>query len=153
MRYRLGILGGLAIIGIVALALATGISGSGTVEAARPSVRVTTHELMVAPATTEGECSFALNIGWEGTAYAHKNGHYYLFLWSKNNDGADVLVNFEKGTVAKGTGSDIIPSRLFSGSPRAVYRSRIVFYTSKGKDGAKLGRQLEMDQQHLELVC
>ena len=32
MRYRLGILGGLAIIGIVALALATGISGSGTVD-------------------------------------------------------------------------------------------------------------------------
>ncbi len=156
MRYRLGILSGLVIMGIIALGLATGITDSGTVEAARPSVTVTRPELVVAPAVTEGECSFAHKVGWEGSAYAHKNGHYTIFLWAKNDLGDDVLVKFKKDTIAKGKlrGTiESLPLLPHIGSTGTVYRSRIVFFTSKGQGGWQMGRELVRDQQFPKLVC
>ena len=87
MRYRLGILSGLVIAGILALGLASGVVGSETVEAARPSVRVTTHSLYPASATLQGSCDFSIQVAWEGNAFAHKNGHYSLFLMSRQGDG------------------------------------------------------------------
>ena len=152
MRYRLGILGGLAIIGIVALGLATGITGSGTVEAARPSVTVTPHELKVVPAATEGGCSFVQEIVWEGSAYAHKSGHYTLFLKPKTAAGVLLPQIIEYGTIAKGDVSGTITSQLHIGSPGAVYSSRIVFFTSRGKGGAQVGSILLTDQPETEWV-
>ena len=142
MRYRLGILSGVAIIGIVALALATGIVGSGTVEAARPSVRVTTHSLYPASATLQGSCDFSIQVAWEGNAFAHKNGHYSLFLTSEQDDGSRKLDFLGKDTVAKGNPGDVVQGLTFTGTPNTEYHSWIVFFTSKGKEGAELGRQL-----------
>lgn len=156
MRYRLGILSGVAITGIVALGLATGITGSGTVEAARPSVTVTPHELMVAGAAPEGGCNFVQKIGWEGSAYAHKSGHYTIFLWTDDAEGHEFLVDKEEGIVPKGDVSGTIyslPRLPLIGSTGTEYRSRIVFYTSRGKGGAKLGTQLVIHQEYPVLVC
>ncbi len=144
MRYRLGILGGLAIMGILALGLATGISGSGTVEAAKPSVTVTTHELMVAHAATEGKCNFVLNVGWEGTAYAHKNGLARIFLY----DQAGVLIVYDDTPVEKSLNGGSFP---FDWEQRKAgeYISTVVLYTARGKGGLTLGRMLDLNQEQL----
>ena len=142
MRYRLGILGGLVIMGIVALGLASGVVGSGTVEAARPAVRVTTHELMVAGAATEGECTLVLNIGWEGSAYAHKNGLARIFLY----DPAGVLIRYVDVPVVKSRYGGSFGYYWGQGDP-GEYRSRVVLYTSRGKDGLTIGNMLDLNQR------
>ena len=146
MRYRLGILGGLAVMGILALGLATGISGSGTVEAARPAVTVTKHELMVAGAAIEGECSFVLNIGWEGSAYAHKNGLARIFLY----DQAGVLIIYADTPIAKTPNGG---SFEFDWGQRETgeYISTVLLYTSRGKGGQTLGKML--DRSEVPLTC
>ena len=142
MRYRLGILGGLAIIGIVALGMATGISGSGTVEAAKPAVTVTNHFSSSALTTLQGSCDFSIQITWEGNAFAHKNEHYHLFLTSQQDDGPIILYFLRKDTVDKRTARGVVQGRTFIGTPDTNYYSWIVFFTSKGKGGAEVGRQM-----------
>ena len=111
---------------------------------------------MVASAATDGECSFVQKIDWEGSAYAHKSGHYTIFLWTKNAAGAEYLVYKGEGKVLKGNVIGTIyslPRLPLIGSTGTEYRSRIVFYTSRGKDGAKLGTQLVIHQEYPVLVC
>lgn len=142
MRYRLGILSGVAITGIVALALASGIVGGGSVEAARPSVTVITHSSSSAPTALQGSCDFSIQIAWEGNAFSRKNGYYHLFLTSQQADAPVILDFFRKDKVAKGTGGDVVEGLTFTGTPGTKYHSWIVFFRSKGKDGKELGRQL-----------
>ena len=142
MRYRLGILGGLVIMGIVALGLATGITDSGTVEAAKPSVTVT----WSAPTALQGSCVFNIQVTWEGNAFDHKNGYYWLFLRSQQGDGpfkgeGDPV----NGKVDKRTAWGVVQGLTFTGTPDTNYYSWIVFFTSKGKDGSVQGRQLFRD--------
>ncbi len=147
MRYRLGILGGLVMMGILALGLATGISGSGTVEAAKPAVTVTTHELMVATAATDGKCNFVLNVGWEGSAYAHKNGLARIFLFDPDG----VLIRYFDMTVTKSQHGGSFQYSWGEREAGAYHRSRVVLYTARGKDGQTIGRMLDLDQK--ELTC
>ena len=143
MRYRLGILGGLAIMGIVALGLATGIAGSETVEAAKPSVTVTDHSSFPAPSALQGACNINIQVAWEGNAFAHKNGHYRLFLMSQQDGGplkGEGVPLTRK--VDKGTPGGVVQGLIFTGTPDTNYYSWIVCFTSKGKDGVELGREL-----------
>ena len=135
MRYRLGILSGIAIIGIIALALATGISGSGTVEAAKPAVTVTTHSL----------CNYELDVDWAGNAYAHKKGIYRLFLFT------DVGPKVADFPIEKGTLLGTITEPWGPPAGAEIYTYRVVFYTTKGKNGGEIGRPLAL--YDFEPIC
>ncbi len=143
MRYRLGILGGLVIMGIVSLGLATGITDSGTVEAAKPSVTVT----WSAPTALQESCVFNIQVTWEGNAFDHKNGYYRLFLMSQQGDDTKREGAPVNGMVDKRTTGGVVQWRElpFTGTPDTTYHSWIVFFTSKGKDGSVQGRQLFRD--------
>lgn len=156
MKYRLGIFRGLAIAGIVALGLASGISGngtSGTAEAARPSVTVTSHTFdpgsVLETTTPQGSCDIQVQVDWQSNAYAHKNGHYRLFLWSIDETNTLGQVYVKRGTVDKGTATGVLSGDFANGEAGLKYHSRVVFFTSKGKDGLNIGRELERDDQYL----
>ena len=155
MKYRLGIFRGLAIVGVVTLGLASGIFAngtngtSGTAEAAKPSVTVMTHELTPpAAAVASGTCSFTLDIGWEGTAYAHKDGIARLFLFGP--DGA--LINCVDRPIVKSASGGSFQHSWGEQEAGADHRSVVVLYTSRGKDGLALGPMLDRNEQ-LHLSC
>ena len=142
MRYRLGILSGLAIIGIVALALVTGAVGSGTVEAAKPSVtvRVTAHSSSSAPTTLQESCDFSIQVAWEGNAFAHKNGLARIFLYNYNADRTQLISYGDKIVEKSPDGGSFVYS--WDQPVAGEYLSKVLLYTSRGKGGLTLGHML-----------
>ncbi len=139
MRYRLGILSGLIIMGILALGLATGIFGSGPVEAARPSVTVTVtaHSSSSAPTTLQESCDFSIQVAWEGNAFAHKNGLARIFLYYADGE----LISYGDKIVEKSPdGGSFVYS--WDQPVAGEYLSKVLLYTSRGKGGLTLGHML-----------
>ena len=103
---------------------------------------------MVAGAATEGKCKFVLNIGWEGSAYAHKNGLAKIFLLYPDGE----AISHDKTPVKKSLNGGSFP---FDWGQREAgeYISRVLLYTSRGKDGMTLGSRLYWEEKLLTLTC
>ena len=144
MKLRFGVLSGLFVLGVIGLGLLSAVFTSNSAEAARP-VDSFSHTL-----SENGACDVVTTVDWDTTAFAHKKGYYRMFLWGQNEFGT-YLVNLVDNSVDKGTPSVSIQYHWGLQNSGDMYQARVVFYSSRGKDGADRGRQLMLDDQYLDL--
>ena len=144
MRYRLGMLSGLVVLGVIGLGLLAGVFGSRAVEAARPSDYYS-HTLKGA-----ASCDLTTDFSWDSKAYAHKKGYVRLFLWGEDETGTGIrLAGYTNVTIDKGTASVWVHQDWGPQTSGEEYHARVVLYSSKGKGGAEFGSRLLLDDKFI----
>ncbi len=150
MKYRLGMLSGLSVLGVVGLGLLSVVFANSTVEAARPTNYFSHNLSNIDPSG----CDLTTDVVWDSKAFAHKKGYYRLFLWGENETGTGLeLASSAIGTIYKGTTPASVHQDWGPQDPGENYLARVVLYSSKGKDGAEWGRKLMLDDQEFYLSC
>ena len=151
MKYRFGMLAGLLVLGVVGLASLSGVFANRTVEAARP-VDYFSHTLLNSNPTG---CHLTTDVVWDSKAFAHKAGYYQLYLWGQNETRTGLRrAGSAFGTFDKGTTLASIHQEWGPQNPREDYLARVMFYSSRGKDGADWGRKLMVDDEYyINLSC
>ena len=150
MKYRFGMLSGLLVLGVGGLALLSGVLANRTVEAARP-VDHFSHTLSKSDSIG---CDLTTDVVWDSKAFAHKAGYYRLFLWGQNETetglrrAGSAFDSFNKGTTLASIHQEWGPQ-----NPDEKYLASVVFYSSRGKDGAEWGRKLMLDDKYFYLSC
>ena len=151
MKYRFGILAGLLVLGVMGLALLSGVFANRTVEAAKP-VDYFSHKLSNSDSTG---CHLITDVVWDSKAFAYKAGYYQLYLWGQNETRTGLRrAGSAYGTFDKGTTLAPIHHEWGLQNPNEDYLARVIFYSSRGKDGADWGRKLMVDDEHFfNLSC
>ena len=126
----------LMFVGLVALVVGVTIGAyfsiKDSAEAAKPFVNVT--HLEVHDNLIPDSCNLQVHLTWDGTKFAHKKGVVIVTLRESGNPVANTMVDIPKGTPAQ--------NLLKLGGPVAAgtYSATATFWTTRGKDGASLGR-------------